>query len=111
MDYTQAKFRAEILKALSHPVRVLIVDALSKKDRCVCELHERLPVAQSNVSRHLGFLKRAGVVIDYRKGSRVFYRLQTPCILRAFECAVEVVRTVGKAREREEKWAWTRGAR
>ena len=91
MTYHQAEMRASILKALAHPVRILIVHALAKSDRCVCELNTLADIDQSNISRHLAMLKRAGVVSDRREGMKVFYHLETPCILRAFECAVEVV--------------------
>lgn len=96
MNYPQAKARADILKALAHPVRVLIVNALTAGDRCVCELNRLADIDQSNISRHLAVLKKAGVVTDRREGMKVFYHLQTPCILRAFECAVEVVRAEAK---------------
>ena len=99
MNYSQAKIRSEILKALAHPVRVLIVHALTGGDRCVCELNALVDIDQSNISRHLAVLKRAGIIADRRDGMRVFYRLQTPCILKAFECAVEVVRSETKKRK------------
>lgn len=93
MNYEQARVRADILKALGHPARVLIVDALMSGDRCVCELNELVDIDQSGLSRHLALLKRAGIVSDRRRGMNVFYHLETPCILKAFECAVEVVRS------------------
>lgn len=93
MNYEQARIRADILKALGHPVRVLIVDALTAGDQCVCDLNGLVSIDQSGLSRHLGILKRAGIVSDRREGMKVFYHLQTPCILKAFECAVEVVRS------------------
>jgi len=99
MKYEQAKVRADILKALAHPVRVLIVNALTNEDRCVCELNELADIDQSNISRHLAMLKKAGIVIDRRDGMKVFYHLQTPCILKAFECAVDVVRAEAKRRD------------
>ena len=92
MNYSQAKIRSEILKALAHPVRVLIVDALSRGDRCVCELNELADIDQSNISRHLASLKKAGIVTDRRVGMRVFYHLRTPCILNALRCALEVMK-------------------
>jgi ArsR family transcriptional regulator len=92
MNLIQAAARAEIMKALGHPVRVLIVEALTQGERCVCELNKVADVDQSGISRHLATLKRAGIVSDRREGMKVFYRLETPCILKAFECAVEVVR-------------------
>ena len=92
MNYSQAKIRSQILKALAHPARVLIVDALNKGDRCVCELNELVDIDQSNISRHLAVLKRAGIIADRRDGMRVFYHLKAPCILKALKCAVEVMR-------------------
>ncbi|OGV64906.1 MAG: hypothetical protein A2283_23235 [Lentisphaerae bacterium RIFOXYA12_FULL_48_11] len=98
MNYQQAEIRADILKALAHPLRVMIVDALTDGDRCVCELNKLADIDQSNISRHLAMLKKVGIVTDRRDGMKVFYHLQTPCILQAFECAVEVVRTEAKRR-------------
>lgn len=100
MNYAQADVRAGIMKALAHPVRILLVDALSKGERCVCELNRLAEIDQSNISRHLAVLKKAGIVSDRRDGMKVFYTLQTPCILRAFECAVEVARADADKRVR-----------
>ena len=58
MNYEQAKARADILKALAHPIRVLLLDALSRGDRCVNELNELADVDQSTISRHLAQLKQ-----------------------------------------------------
>lgn len=92
MNQKQAKVRSDILKALAHPVRVLIVESLSKKYRCVCELNALADIDQSNISRHLAILKRAGIVADRREGMKVFYHLRTPCILNALKCAIEVMK-------------------
>ena len=105
MNYQQAKVRAEILKALAHPVRVLIVDALQNNDRCVSDLNRLVRLAQSNVSRHLAVLKKAGIVTERRDGSKVYHHLQTPCILRAFGCAAEVVQADRKRRAEDLKAA------
>ena len=99
MNYPQARIRADILKALAHPVRILIVHALAEGERCVCELNRLAAIDQSNISRHLAVLKRAGIVSDHRRGMRVHYRLETPCILKAFDCAVEVLQTDAKRRK------------
>ena len=100
MNYEQAKTRADILKALAHPIRVLIVDALTHEDLCVCDLNELAKIDQSGMSRHLSMLKQAGIVTNRREGMKVFYHLQTPCILGAFECAVDVVRADAKRKGR-----------
>src|SRR5664279_5424591 len=96
LNYAQARSRADILKALAHPVRVLMVDALTGGDRCVCELNKLADIDQSGFSRHLAMLKKAGIVSDRREGMKVFYHLETPCILRAIHCAFEVVKSDAK---------------
>ena len=98
MNYQQAKVRADILKALAHPVRVLVVSALTDGDQCVCELNTLADIDQSGLSRHLSHLKKAGIVRDRREGMKVFYHLETPCILKAFDCAVDVIKADVKRR-------------
>jgi DNA-binding transcriptional ArsR family regulator len=91
---TQAKYeaRANIIKALAHPARLLIVDELSKTpQRCVCELTEMIGSDMSTVSRHLAVLKTAGLVEDEKRGQMVFYRLRVRCILSFFECVESVL--------------------
>jgi len=99
MNFQQAKIRAGILKALAHPVRVLIVATLAKGDQCVCELNKLAKIDQSNISRHLAILKKAGIATDRRDGMRVFYRLRTPCILNALQCAVDVMKPETKIKK------------
>ena len=71
--------RAQIVKALGHPSRLLIVDELLQHgERCVCELTKLVGVDVSTVSRHLAVLRMAGIVVDERRGLQVFYRLRTP---------------------------------
>ena len=86
------------MKALAHPVRVMIVSSLTNGAQCVCELNKLANIDQSGLSRHLTILKKAGIVSDRRDGMKVFYHLETPCILKAFECAVDVVRADTKRR-------------
>ncbi len=67
---------AELCKALGHPARIAIVDALRRIDGCVCgALVEMLPLAQSTVSQHLKILKQAGVVQGQIEGPRTCYCL------------------------------------
>lgn len=86
------------MKALGHPVRVLLMDALKRGEYCVGDLNRLADINQSNLSRHLAVLKKAGMVSDRREGMKVFYRLETPCILNAFDCAAEVVKIDHKRR-------------
>lgn len=93
MKLEQAKARAEVLKALANPVRLVLVDALRQGDLCVRELNRLVRIGQSNVSRHLAQLKKVGIVTEHRRGPRVYHHLETPCILRTFDCAAEVLKS------------------
>lgn len=96
---TLARFKAQarVLKALGHPSRLLIVDELSRGERCVCELAELVGAEMPTVSRHLALLRQAGIVDDEKRGVQVFYRLKTPCVMNFFQCVAEV-----RSRAREE---------
>ncbi len=78
--------RAQVIKALAHPSRLLMVDALSGGERCVCELQELVGADMSTVSKHLSLLKAAGVVLSEKRGQQVWYRLRVPCLLSVFSC-------------------------
>ena len=90
--------RARVMKALAHPSRLFIVDELSRGERCVCQLTEMIGADVSTVSKHLALLKRAGIVLDDRRGQQVFYRLRVPCILNFFGCVEAVLDEVKRGR-------------
>lgn len=77
---------AAVFKALGHPSRLQMVLALSKGERCVCDLVELTGLGWSTVSRHLSVLKDVGVVDDDKRGLQVFYRLTLPCVARFIAC-------------------------
>jgi DNA-binding transcriptional ArsR family regulator len=84
--------KARIIKAMAHPSRLVMIDALSEGERCVCELQRLVGSDMSTVSKHLSVMKSAGLVEDRKQGLQVFYRLRVPCILRFFECIEAVER-------------------
>jgi DNA-binding transcriptional ArsR family regulator len=88
--------RARIVKALAHPTRLFIVDELSKRERCVCELTEMVGDDISTVSKHLSVLKTAGIVVDEKRGTQVFYSLRVGCVLKFFDCVEAVMQSVAK---------------
>ena len=88
--------RAKVMKALAHPTRLFIVDELSRGERCVCDLTEKIGADVSTVSKHLSVLKRAGIVRDDKRGVQVYYRLRVPCILNFFGCVEAVLDEVGR---------------
>jgi ArsR family transcriptional regulator len=94
----QSRFttRAAIVKAMAHPTRLFIVDELSRKERCVCELRDMVGADISTVSKHLSILKNAGIVLDEKRGNQVFYKLRCPCVLDFFSCIEGVLKTARK---------------
>ncbi len=86
----QFKAQAQMFKALAHPGRLLMVDELSRGERCVCELAALVGSEMPTVSRHLAQLKHAGIVDDEKRGAQVFYRLVTPCVMNFFKCVQAV---------------------
>lgn len=67
------KRQSEILKALGHPVRLQIIQALAECPWCVCKLASELGVRQPYLSQQLAYLRRAGVVSATKDGLRVEY--------------------------------------
>jgi ArsR family transcriptional regulator len=63
----------KVLKALADPSRLRILNILSERETCVCDLQSVLQLPQPLLSRHLAYLRNAGLVQDRRDGSRVFY--------------------------------------
>ena len=80
------------MKAMAHPSRLFILDELSKGERCVCELTDMIGADTSTVSKHLSLLKNAGIVETDKRGTQVYYRLKTPCVLNFFGCVETVLR-------------------
>lgn len=65
----------ELLKALAHPIRLLLVEELSNAPRCVHELVTASGAAQPLVSQHLRVLRQAGLVTASRRAREVVYAL------------------------------------
>lgn len=84
------KAQAQMFKALAHPGRLLMLDELSRGERCVCELAALVGSEMPTVSRHLSVLRNAGIVDDEKRGAQVFYRLVTPCVMNFFQCVASV---------------------
>lgn len=73
-----------ILKALSDKNRLRIIKMLQKKSLCVCEIREILELAVSTVSKHLSILKEAGLIVDWKDGKWINYKINpSPDLLAA----------------------------
>lgn len=83
--------QAKIFKALGHPSRLLMVDALRFGEKCVCEIRELVGDDMSTISRHLAILREAGVVTSERRGTSIYYRLKLACLGTFLECTAHAV--------------------
>ena len=73
-------FKAQFFRALAHPTRIRILEALVRRDRTVQELQEQLALDQPVVSQQLAVLRHQGIVSPRKEGSSVRYALRDPLV-------------------------------
>jgi len=81
-----ARRKAEVLKALAHPVRVSIFETLAEGEKSVGELVELLGTKEANTSRHLAVMRREGLVSARKQGLNVYYSIKALCLLSMLSC-------------------------
>jgi len=67
--------QAQILKVLTHPARLAILDILREGEHCVCHMEAYLGYRQAYISQQLAVLREAGLIEDRRDGWNIFYRV------------------------------------
>ena len=67
-----------LFKALADRTRLRLIQMLGDNERCVCDCVAVLQTNQPKVSRHLAYLRRAGLVTVRRDGKWTYYRLVEP---------------------------------
>lgn len=72
--------KTELLKVIANPVRIRILEELSKGVKCVSDFEEFLDIRQPNVSQHLSLLRHYGIVDYYMDGRLRCYFLVNPLI-------------------------------
>lgn len=70
------KVKADFLRALSHPVRLKVIEALKNGEKSVGVLVRQLGIQQSSLSRHLIALRDAGILKSRQERTTVFYDIQ-----------------------------------
>jgi DNA-binding transcriptional ArsR family regulator len=77
LDPEELERASGILKAIAHPVRISILNALENGNKLtVTELHKILNIEQSTASHHLGIMKDKGVLISRREGKNIYYSIR-----------------------------------
>ncbi len=64
-----------VFRALADPTRLRILQLLNSGELCVCDIVAHLGVPQPKASRHLAYLRRAGLVLARKEGLWSYYRL------------------------------------
>lgn len=83
--------QARIFKALGHPSRLLMVDALRDGEKCVCDLQALVGDDMSTVSKHLSVLRQAGIVTTDKRGTNIYYQLSLTCLATFLACTGELI--------------------
>ena len=88
-----------LFKALAERTRLRLLNLMSAGEVCVCFFVEVLGASQPKISRHLAYLRRAGVVAARREGKWMHYRVEAPADPHAARVFVEVMAWLSEERE------------
>src|SRR5262245_15270009 len=80
-------FKAELFKALGHPVRIRILELLRVSERTVSELQAQLEIEASSVSQQLAVLRARQLVVGRREGTSVSYSVTDPQVFDLLDIA------------------------
>lgn len=78
--------RAVIVKAMAHPTRLLVMEALMGGEQCVNDLTDMAGCDITTLSKHLAVMKRAGLLACKKRGLNVYYQISCPCFPEFFRC-------------------------
>jgi len=98
MQKTQEELKANILSAFAHPNRIRILEFLKNGVKCNCEIAPALELEQSNLSRHMKILLQEGIVISWKDGLRVNYKISDERIFDIINLAGNVAHKQAKER-------------
>jgi ArsR family transcriptional regulator len=69
---------ARLFAGLADPTRLRLLNLMNGREVCVCYFVEILKQSQPKISRHLAYLRRAGIVSARREGKWMHYRIEWP---------------------------------
>ncbi len=87
LDIEKLEMAASRLRAIAHPMRIAIIDLLTKNKRLtVTEIYERLDIEQASASHHLNILKSKGLLESRRNGKMILYSLKFEHLVEVVDC-------------------------
>lgn len=84
------RFKTEFFKALAHPLRIAVLDALRLGELGVNELCHQLKVEQSSLSQQLSVLRSRNIVAGRKEGLNVYYSVRDATVFKLLDVAKEI---------------------
>ncbi|MDP2864941.1 MAG: metalloregulator ArsR/SmtB family transcription factor [Elusimicrobiota bacterium] len=81
----KARGLAKTLRHISHPLRLLIICLLAKREMFVGELLARLGTTKGNISQHLRILADNGLIAGRRSGNKIIYRIEDEKLVKLLD--------------------------
>ena len=83
-------FKAEFFKALAHPIRISILDALRNGEKTVAELSQQFQIESASTSQQLAVLRNKNMIVARKVGANVYYSISDPAIFKLLDIAREI---------------------
>jgi ArsR family transcriptional regulator len=90
MRQNLSNFKAEFFKALAHPLRISILDALREGELTVNEISQKFAVEPANASQQLAVLRNKNIVTTRKEGANVYYTVPDPKVFKLLDVAKEI---------------------
>ena len=90
MPHSLQGFKAELFKALGHPIRIRILELLRSGERTVSDLQSLLEIESSAVSQQLALLRTRDIVTGRKQGTSVYYSVVDPLIFDLLDVARQI---------------------
>lgn len=74
--------QAQWLRAMAHPVRLIILEALCERPRCVKDINSLVPIVQPHLSQHIAALRKAKLIDCHVSGSLRCYYIARPTLVK-----------------------------
>ena len=91
MDKHIYQLHAEVCKALSHGIRIEIIDLLQDSEMSFSELYDKIGISKSSLSQHLSIMVGKGILIRRKEGLNSYYRVSTDKVSKACQLMREVL--------------------
>lgn len=85
-----SNFKAEFFKALAHPLRISILDALREGELTVNEISQKFAVEPANASQQLAVLRNKNIVTARKDGANVYYAVPDAKVFKLLDVAKEI---------------------